>query len=261
MTRLDSNPWSLRIDGPASGAVNMARDLTLLDHAERTGATTLRLYRWSPHCLSLGRNEPALRRYDRARIEDRGLDTVRRPTGGRAVWHGRELTYAVTAPLERFGGLAGAYREIHELLADALRLIGAEPVLAAPPGRVAGLTAGACFATASGGELMIEDQKIVGSAQLTQGNAFLQHGSVLLEDGQSLISELSSTSSHRRPAAEVHLTALIGRPIGFDELSTAVCQAAGGAWGAPETTSAAGELLPASEHLERFSDPGWTWRR
>src|SRR5262249_9925627 len=108
----------------------MAVDSALLEAAER-GQRALRLYRWGPPALSFGRNEPALKRYDRAAIESRGLSTVRRPTGGRAVWHDREVTYAVAAPVETFGSLRATYQEIHALLADALRGLGAPVTLAA----------------------------------------------------------------------------------------------------------------------------------
>ena len=86
--------WCLIIDRDGrSGAENMAVDLALL-RAAQAGEVFLRFYRWSPPCLSLGRNEPALSRYDRHLIETLGLDVVRRPTGGRAVWHNAEVTYA-----------------------------------------------------------------------------------------------------------------------------------------------------------------------
>ena len=93
----------LDLDG-RPGWQNMAIDHALLDRGAG-GERWLRLYRWSPGCLSFGRHEPALRRYDRGRIESLSLDTVRRPTGGRAVWHAEELTYAVAAPSEALGAL------------------------------------------------------------------------------------------------------------------------------------------------------------
>jgi lipoate-protein ligase A len=106
--------WHLWLDQtPRPGWANMAIDQALLDRAERQGESWLRLYRWAPHCLSFGRHEPATRRYDPDRIAELGLDTVRRPTGGRAVWHAQELTYAVAAPSARFGSLPAAYLEIH----------------------------------------------------------------------------------------------------------------------------------------------------
>jgi len=95
-------------------------------------------------CLSFGRNEPALARYDRARIAARGLAVVRRPTGGRAVWHEHEVTYAVAAPIAQFGTLAESYCDIHARLARALGTLGLDARLA-PAGPSAPLGAGACF--------------------------------------------------------------------------------------------------------------------
>src|SRR3954451_6426058 len=85
--------WFLWVDEtPRPGWANMAIDEALLDRAEQVGGESwLRLYTWKPHCLSFGRHEPAARRYDVDRVTALGIDTVRRPTGGRAVWHSREL--------------------------------------------------------------------------------------------------------------------------------------------------------------------------
>src|SRR5438309_845449 len=112
-----------------SGAENMAIDTALLDRANGEGLSFLRLYRFDPPCLSLGRNEPAAR-YDHTEIARRGLDVVRRPTGGRAVWHEHEVTYAVAAPVAAFGSLRHAYHTIHERIAAALRSLGADATLA-----------------------------------------------------------------------------------------------------------------------------------
>ncbi|HEX4627493.1 MAG TPA: hypothetical protein VH137_01790, partial [Gemmatimonadales bacterium] len=83
-------PFQLIISAPCSGAENMAIDATLRAEARRTGGAFLRLNAFSPPCLSIGRHEPAVRRYDRAAIARAGIAVVRRPTGGRAVWHERE---------------------------------------------------------------------------------------------------------------------------------------------------------------------------
>src|SRR2546427_6434641 len=88
--------FQLSIDSAGrSGAQNMALDTALLAEVNRTGRAFLRLYRFDPPCLSFGRHEPARSRYDRAAIARLGIDVVRRPTGGRAVWHEHEVTYAV----------------------------------------------------------------------------------------------------------------------------------------------------------------------
>lgn len=256
--------WTLVLDNAASGADNMATDLSLLDLADREGVSFLRLYRWSPFCLSFGRHEPALRRYDREAIAERGLDLVRRPTGGRAVWHARELTYSVAGPIARFGSMAGAYREIHEMLAEGVRKLGAEATLAPVPRRMGRLEAGACFARPAGGEVMVRGRKVVGSAQLRQGEAFLQHGSLLLEDGQALVTELLRTGGEDAEAGGAPLSALVDRPVSFDEAATAITGAASQRWGTP--------MLPDSgvievvrrgteAHRAQFESDRWTWRR
>src|SRR5438093_353144 len=183
-----------------SGAANMTIDADLLAETARTGRAFLRLYRSDPPCLSLGRNEPAAARYDRAAIARRGLDVVRRPTGGGAVWHEHEVTYAVTAPIATFGGLRAAYHAIHARLAAALRSLGAGTALALDrprPPSTALDRAGPCFATPARGEVLLGGRKLVGSAQVREGRAFLQHGSILLSGS----APEGSPTSCSRPSA------------------------------------------------------------
>lgn len=238
----------------------MAVDSALLDLAERKQRTFLRLYQWSPPCLSFGRHEPATRRYDRARIAALNLDCVRRPTGGRAVWHSRELTYAVAAPLRIFGRMRDAYHAIHAMLADALTRLGVHPILAGPAPPV-GPGAGACFGSQVGGEVLVNGTKVIGSAQLRQGDAFLQHGSLLLEDDQFLVHDLTqaaSPSTYHPPAAHS-----LGRPVGFHEAALAVTQAAQSCWGEFLPDFELGALVPrlTDRHAPRFRSPEWTWER
>ena len=237
----------------------MALDRALLDLA-RTGATTLRLYRWNPSCLSFGRHEPALRRYDRARIADLGLDTVRRPTGGRAVWHAAELTYALAAPAAPLGSLGEAYRTVHEVLADAVRRLGAPACLAADDRRAGALDAGACFAAPVGGEVMVGDRKIVGSAQLRHEGALLQHGSLLLAGNQELVARVSKGEA--APGVDAGLDTVLRRTVGFAEAAEAVAGAAE-QWRAGWRRAAdpAPFLAAAGPHEALFRSEEWTWRR
>jgi lipoate-protein ligase A len=237
----------------------MAVDQALLDRAEETGEGFVRLYGWLPWCLSFGRHEPALRRYDRARIHSLGLDTVRRPTGGRAVWHARELTYAVAAPVDWFGGLARAYRAIHAALARALEALGVTTALASP-GPPSAPGAGACFASPAGGEVLVGGRKLIGSAQLRQGQAFLQHGSLLLDDDQRLVSEL--TLAIAPVGREITLREALGRTVSREVIGQAVVREFalwGGQWRNGPGVAATDALAEA--HAARFRDPGWTWRR
>ena len=248
--------WQLLLEPQGrSGAQNMAVDVALLERADRMGEAFLRLYRFDPPCLSLGRNEAA-GGYDRAAIPRLGIDVVRRPTGGAAVWHEHELTYAVAAPIATFGGLRRAYQAIHARLATVLGTLGVSPTLApdrpAPPS-TALHRPDPCFAAPVGGELLVRARKLVGSAQVRRGGAFLQHGSILLDGSQEIITAVS-----RQPHAASTATTLsaeLGRQVTWEEVANAVTSA----WGDDFTSTALHRPTPSSTAL--FSDPAWTWRR
>ena len=251
--------WRLWVDGTARpGWANMAVDQALLDRAAFGGERWFRLYGWEPHCLSFGRHEPATRRYDRARVETLGLDVVRRPTGGRAVWHGREVTYALAAPSADLGTVREAYVEIHRMLLGALGRLGI-PARLAPPAGPARVDGGACFASPAGGEIMVQGRKAVGSAQLRQGGALLQHGSILLESDQSVVRAVTRGT----PPADLAgpLASLLSAPPSAEELVEAIASAAVERWGGPWERQARGKALvdEAREHAARFRSDAWTW--
>jgi lipoate-protein ligase A len=176
------------------------------------------------------------------------------------VWHADELTYAVACPAAVVGQLPAAYRAIHETLAAALRALGVEPALAAAPGRGTPLDAGACFASPAGGEVMVRGRKVIGSAQLRQGDALLQHGSLLLDGNQTVVSSL--TRGTPPPGQEVPLSAVLGREVGFPEAADAVADAARAWPGTWSTVPDPDRFLDASRpHQARFASAEWTWRR
>jgi lipoate-protein ligase A len=93
-----TDTWRCLFTPPARGAWNMAVDEAILETAGRgESLPTLRLYAWEPACLSLGYAQ-SCQDVDRARLQERGWEVVRRATGGRAILHVDELTYSVTAP-------------------------------------------------------------------------------------------------------------------------------------------------------------------
>lgn len=239
----------------------MALDEALLDRARRSGEVVLRVYAWSRPTLSLGRHQRAAGHYDAARARALGVDIVRRPTGGRAVLHHRELTYSVTAPVGALGGLVASYACINRLLTAALGALGVDAApartgVAPPPGTAP------CFEQPVAGEIVAGGRKLVGSAQLREGGALLQHGSILVDDDQPLATSLLTRRAAPPPAAAT-LRACLGRAPGSAELLRALCDAlvASGAGDAePLVPDAA--LRQATERARtRFTDDGWTWRR
>jgi lipoate-protein ligase A len=260
--------WHLLANGPADAGHNMATDLALLDLAAEPGVGFVRTYSWAPYALSFGANEPATKRYDREAIARRGLAVVRRPTGGRAVWHAEELTYAVAAPEGSLGTLAQSYRVIHETLLAALESVAPSTdgtrafALAAKPEAQSPLDAGACFASPAGGEVVSDLGKVVGSAQLRERGAFLQHGSILLGNRQELVAELTRGTPADVGAAS--LRDLLGREVGAEEIANAVRDAFAGRLGelrTPDSELLASLSVRTAMHRSRFVDDAWTWRR
>jgi len=246
--------WQLLLEPQGrSGPENMAVDVALLERADRMGEAFLRLYRFDPPCLSLGRNEAA-GGYDRAAIPRLGIDVARRPTGGGAVWHEHELTYAVAAPIAAFGSLRQAYRAIHQRLLTALRLLGADVALAPDrPTARPPVPPSACFSQPVGGEVLLRTRKLVGSAQMRRGGAFLQHGSILLDGSQDVIAAV--TREPQAASAATTLSEELGRRITWEEVADAIVAT----WDTGVTSPNLHQPPPTS--IAWFSDPAWTWRR
>jgi lipoate-protein ligase A len=240
--------------GAADGATNMATDVALMAHARTTGEATLRIYAWSRPTLSFGRNERTRGRFDAARLRAAGVDVVRRPTGGRALLHHREVTYSVTAPVESAEALHERSQAINGRLLRALDRLG---VAAAPWARRMATTrpgASACFAEPNRGEIVVDGRKLIASAQFVEDGAFVQHGSILLHDDQSRISEFCDAAEG--PTKATTLAALLGRDVDYAEVRDAVIREFfGGSSIAPSQAPAA----PAD--VDFFRNDGWTWRR
>jgi len=177
--------WRVVFDPAANGAWNMAVDEVLLDGvAAGSAPPTLRFYAWSPACLSLGYFQP----FSAVNLEGcrgLGVDVVRRPTGGRAILHDRELTYSVALPasvLGRDAGILPSYRRLSLALQTGLRRLGIDVSLAPEseaPNRA--LHGPACFDRPSAHEILLHGRKLVGSAQVRRAGALLQHGSIVIE--------------------------------------------------------------------------------
>lgn len=256
--------WRVIRDGPGSGIDNMA-----LDHALAVGLgpteAVLRLYSWERPTVSLGRNEPARGLYSTEEAARLGVHFVRRPTGGRAVLHDAELTYAVVAPVRAWGGVREAYRLINEALAQALAGLGAPVTLAGDNGTPA-LDTGPCFLSPAGGEVTARGRKLVGSAQCRIEGALLQHGSIILDGDQQLLGRLTvgegqaPVEDHPAPATLSGLVGEVSKADVADSVTQAMRGAFAGEWVEGEYT--ADELAVAVRlAAERYGSTEWTWRR
>jgi lipoate-protein ligase A len=240
----------------------MALDEALMARARRSGVHVLRVYGWSAPTLSVGRNQRARGLYRVDELERRGIGVVRRPTGGRALLHHREITYSVTAPCSPDVGLTREYERINLLLRSALGALGVPVVTASPPSRSALPGAVPCFAEPARGELLFDGRKLVGSAQWRDDGALLQHGSILVDDDQGLIPSLM-----REPVTATTSSATLRDAMGRAPVLPEVAEALFAAVRADVDPHALplehdDELTHDAERLaERFRDESWTWRR
>ena len=279
--RILPTSWVIRHDAPADGVTNMARDLALLETVA-PGIATWRWYRWDRPTVSFGRNERTAGWYTPDSVAESGLAVVRRPTGGRALLHARELTYSVTLPLPASVGWRQAYDAINGLLLSVLQGAGIPAAMgegtSVPPD---GLL---CFDLPAPGEITVDGCKLVGSAVWRHQECYLQHGSILITDAQPRLldarvgaagaPDAAGTTPLRVTPPAAALASLFPT-LDDDTIITRVTSALP----ALLSTHHDAILLPThatdsdaarrdatlrdvtARHARRMADPAWIWRR
>ena len=183
--------WRLLISPPASGANNMALDQAVAECVQAGNVPpTLRFYTWHPRALSLGYSQTATA-VNSKRAGECGIDLIRRPTGGQAILHSDELTYAVALPRSHrlaAGGILHSYSALSEGLLGGLDLLGLAPQIGdwSPGYDLSQETL--CFGSASTHEIAVGGHKVIGSAQCRVHRGVLQHGSIVLAHDPDIFS-------------------------------------------------------------------------
>ena len=204
--------WRVIEHPPANGAWNMAVDEAILESVYRgLSLPTLRLYAWNPACLSLGHAQP-FSDVDTISLSDKGWTIVRRPTGGRAILHINELTYAVIAPETEprvSGGVVESYLRLSQALLEGLKRLGLTPqALEKPSTDNAARNNPVCFEVPSNYEITVKEKKLIGSAQARRKEGILQHGSLpLYGDLSRIIQVLKFDHQDERERARIRLLA------------------------------------------------------
>lgn len=240
----------------------MALDEALMARARRTGETVLRVYGWARPTLSLGRHQRAAGQYRQTALAERGIGVVRRPTGGRALLHHREITYSVTAPCDAAGALLDEYARINALLCHALGALGVPVTVATPVHRAVPPSPSPCFAEPARGELTVEGRKLVGSAQWRDRGALLQHGSILVDDDQSSIADLMCEPAPPS-APPATLRDVLGRAPVLTEVGDALFRAVRSLADPDARALETDDVLVRESSVlsARYRDDAWTWRR
>jgi len=229
----------------------MAVDEAILE-AFRVGLApgTIRLYTWKKPAVSIGYFQD----YQRAIRSDAGVTVVRRPTGGRAVAHGSDLTFSLIVSENTIGSrIADSYRRVGQVVLRALISCGIGARLSLPKKENGCQNAANCFEIALAHEVSVNGVKVLGSAQARRSGAVLQQNSLMLRPPpDSAQSAIRSEHSRTYPSlctieeAEEALILEIQREFG-------VVLESG------ELTS--DEMTIADEYEQRYSSPEWTHKR
>lgn len=249
----------------------MAVDEMLLEGVSRgLVPPTLRFYQWAPPCLSLGYFQ-SFGAVDVDACRKARVDIVRRPTGGRAILHHRELTYSITLPLtalEQESGVLQSYYRLSLGLTDGLRRLGVETSLAPTSPLREAAHGPACFDQPSDHEILLAGRKLVGSAQVRRNGSLLQHGSVLF---QPQVDELLACLRLEPGDRERKRAAMAGGVAGLDqagrftprEIAQALAAGLADAFGVdldPGSLSRREKAAAAELEKDRYRTAAWTER-
>ncbi len=264
--------WAFLRSPAADGATNMAVDSVLLALAGEGHRAVWRCYAWDEPTLSFGRNETTRDRFSAAGLMHAGLRAVRRPTGGRALLHAREVTYSVTMPLPQQHAWRTAYAAVNSVLLQALQSLGVPAELVAAPDAPPIAPDGPlCFDQPAAGEITVHGRKLVGSAVWRHGGAYLQHGSILLSDDQSRLTQAADRALPPSPPAatlEACAPAHASWSSVVDALERALTRSVATASPRPTSNHPIVPFAPpadfaarVAEQRDHFADAKWLWRR
>jgi lipoate---protein ligase len=207
----------------SNAAMNLAIDEAILQaRAADKVPNTLRLYRWQPSAVTVGRNQNPEEQVYLDAAEKLGVDVVRRPSGGGTVYHDfeGEVTYAVIAKTADLGNadVTTVYNKIYGCVKDALRILGTGSDFSAGDAK-------------NCPNLTINGKKISGSSQTITRGIVLQHGTLLRRVDYTRMFQLlqlkGATCSQAADIAKQKITSLeaeLGHKISPDTVASALQQ-------------------------------------
>ena len=166
------------------GQLNMDIDHSCAKYFAEIGVPMLRFFGWNPHTLSIGYHQKESD-FDLEKLANEGFGFVRRPTGGRAIFHATELTYSVVFP----NGIlpkTDVYKKIHHAFISGFEEFGLDLNFNRSETNFSKFyktkESLSCFSASAKYEATVDKRKFVGSAQRVYTDAILQHGSIMLSD-------------------------------------------------------------------------------
>lgn len=169
----------------------MAIDSWLLDqHVQGLQPSMLRFYTWKMPTISLGYHQRQFPpHWNTLHWQGQPVEIVRRPTGGRAVLHQGDLTYAIITTAHKGASRRETYQRLCQFLISGWQRLGVSLSFGmAGRGYIKNPN---CFGTATAADLVMEDgYKLIGSAQVYREGCVLQHGSIRLSPDLALYEQV-----------------------------------------------------------------------
>ena len=162
----------------------MAVDEALfLERISGNTPSTFRIYSWRPAAYSFGYFQKVEKELDLPVCGSKGIDVVRRMTGGGIIYHDQELTYSITCSKDdlKTANIKGSFKELCSFIIKGYEKMGikadfADEVNSAKKNKRE--FSSFCFNSNEESDLIVEGKKIGGNAQRRRKNIIFQHGSI-----------------------------------------------------------------------------------
>jgi lipoate-protein ligase A len=248
--------WRLIKTKETDGAMQMAIDEAILTaRIQNRVPNTLRFFTWNPPCLTIGYFQSLVKEVNITKAREKGVDIVRRYTGGGAVYHDKELTYSIAlAEKDIPSDIIESYQTICNGIIEGLHTVGIE----------------AAFHPIN--DILVNGKKISGNAQTRRNNVSLQHGTILLDvDIKAMFSLLKVSDEKIRDKmiqkTEERVTTVqneLEKKIDRNDLRVAIIKGFQNIFGVTFKESeltAYEQKLAETLYLEKYANPDWTERR
>jgi lipoate-protein ligase A len=237
-------------------------EAVLISRIEGSVQNTIRFYRWKPSAVSLGFSQELEREVQVDACKELGIDLVRRPTGGGAVYHDStgELTYSIVVNLDAVpSDLTSSYKQLCQGIILACEELGLKAQLSFDE------TGRQCP------NVTLDGKKISGGAQTRRRRALLQHGTVLLDSNLETMTRILKMGRlnlcmplKKLESKVTTIRRALGKPVSFEKMED--CMRLGFERGLNmklrEQDLTATELKLSSElQAKKYQTKNWNFRR
>lgn len=255
-----SEEWRLLDTGACDAYYNMALDEAIVTARSRNLVpNTVRFFRWDPSAVSIGYFQSMEEEVDIALCKSKGIDYVRRVTGGGAVYHDRdgELTYSIIMK-EGHRLVSNDILRDYEILCSGLTL----------GLRILGIPAE--FKPIN--DIVVGGKKISGNAQTRRMGVIHQHGTILRKVDPTLMFSLLKVPNEKVRdklirSVEERVTSInryLGREVSFKELKDAIRKGFEEAFSVnliPGKITDFEEELAIKLKVEKYGSREWNFKR